>query len=214
MGGPGFHQGVLGSISYPQLTIVRNNTFYGDNLDPNNRPFAYGEMVLDQIGTILATGNIAVSTLYTKCGGGILGVFAQALSGALHATVFDLNWLWNTANSAYISSSFNTGYSCASGPGIASPGQGSTTLLYCPGNTVADPQMVGPTAAPNTQWFCSGFSDTQACAATVIGHFTPTASGSTAFGFRALAPTDQWNSTPFFKNVLHALPAALNPHGF
>ena len=73
--------------------------------------------------------------------------------------------------------------------------------------------LTGPITVPG-QWNCATFADTRACAAATLTAYTPTASGSSAYGFTALPAVDTWNSTPFFRNVLHNAPAALNPHGF
>jgi hypothetical protein len=212
-GAPGFHQFVNGTGGMPQNVIVRNNTFFGNLQDPNFCPFTDGEVQFNNGGVVTVTNNIMVATLSTKCGGGTVGIYAQSTESVQPATILDKNWLWNTALSTNISVNWNSGYSCLSGAGVPNPGRNSNGHVYCSGNTVADPVMAGPTTTTG-QWFCSGFSDTQACAAPMIARFTPTASGSSTFGFTAPTSVDQYNSTPFFRNVMHALPPALNPHGF
>ena len=211
-GGIGIHQFINGAGGSPVNVYVRNNTLYGNQQDPGECAYTTGELSLDNAGTATATDNIFAPTIAGKCA--FPGVFAQTTAGIYPASLLDRNWLWNYVDSTNnIAISWETGYACLTGPRIPSPGTGNTTRQICPNNIVADPLFTGPTATPG-QWFCSGFSDTMACAATTIARFTPTAPGSANFGFTHTTPVDQFNSTPFFRNVLHALPAALNPHGF
>ena len=211
-GGMGFHQFINGTGGSPTNIYVRNNTLYGNNQDPGQCSYTIGEMGLNNAGAATAVDNIFAATIAGKCA--FPGVFALYTSGVFPQSLIDRNWMWNYIDSVNnLAISWETGYACLTGPRIPSPGTGNTTHSICPNNVVANPAFAGPTVTPG-QWFCSGFTDTMACAATTIAHFTPTAGGSTNFGFTHVAAVDQFNSTPFFRNVLHALPAALNPHGF
>jgi hypothetical protein len=211
-GGPGFHQGALGPV-YPRIVTVRYNTTWGNAKDPLFCPFTTAESNLNEAGVATVTNNILMATVGVKCGGSST-VYATQTSTVSPTTIVDNNWLWNSANSANISITWNSGISCASGPGISSPGSGKHTSAYCPGNTVADPVFSHPTIP--AQPTCSGTADTIACATAmgIIANFTPTANGSTAYGWLAKIPSDKWNNTAYFRNVLHVLPASLNPHGY
>ena len=204
-GGAGWH------INSFTVTRVRNNTFVGDIQDPNNCPNTIGEMWTNA-GIATVTNNIAVSYIYRRCSA--LQAFAQDIEGMSSGTIIDLNWLWNTADNTQIAVTWNSGFGCANGSQVPNPGQNSYNSLHCPGDVVGDPLLVGPTAPPNSEWVCSGISDTWTCTAAFRARFVPTASGSSGFGFMVPVAADQYNSTQFFKNVYHALPAALNPHGF
>ena len=97
--------------------------------------------------------------------------------------MIDQNWLFNAGTvPAQIQVNFGGSIiACSTGPNLSPPpSSGTFTTTYCPNNVVmTDPVFASP-AIPG-QWFCTGFADTQACAASVLASFAPTASGASAY---------------------------------
>ena len=199
------------------FVMVRNNTGYGNTADPDWCPYSSGEFQVNNYGRAQISGNVIYTVVNELCGanpGTGAGIFTMFAATTSAGTLYDANWVWNAGNSTYVQVNWASAVvGCNDGTTLPIPTSSGNNNFFCSGNTVADPVFAGPVAIPDN-WNCTGFADTWACAATTIAAFTPTASGSTAYGFTVPTPTDQYNSTPFFRNVLHNVPAVFNPHGF
>lgn len=144
-------------------TYFKQNTTYG-NLKATNRSFCtgLGELYAQAAFNVTATGNLAMTNAATGCMGD--PIYAFSVANGNGTVSVSGNWLYSAAgNTTFISSS--PGFSYGSNTTGTNPAFTSTTV---PG-------------APS----CSGKANVPSCMATMIANFTPTAPGSTAFGYQA-----------------------------
>ena len=154
-----------GSGSAP--TYFKQNTSYG-NLAATNRSFCVGlgEVYVEAAYTVSVSGNLQVTNAATGCSGD--AIYAASVANSNNSIAYAGNWLYTpTGNNTFISASGSFAYG-ANAIGT-NPAFRSTTI---PG-------------APS----CSGAASVPACMATLISNFTPTAPGSTAYGYQTPVST-------------------------
>ena len=196
----------------PYLAIYRYNTSWKNMADGSNCPFSSGDILANSGWQDRVYRNISVVTtvpgvinsLGQKCG--TYEVFNIFANSQIQTSYYDDNWLLGL-NGQYVIN-WNTGHDCIDGSRIADPGQNNANTLICPGNvTGVDPAFATPStpSAPN----CTGQPDIWTCYASTIAGFTPTTSGSNAYGFTATLPLVSHNQSAFICNIIAAAPSAL-----
>jgi hypothetical protein len=172
---------------------LKANTAWKDIQDIHQSKAGAGEIVIITAANTNASSNIGQTTTATAPGGGS-AIYAFSVSGGTSTDTVAGNWLAGTSgnNTAVFSS---TGFS-----------YGTNTLGTSPAFT--SPAIP---SAPS----CSGQTNVATCMAAMISNFTPTASGSTAYGYQTVSNTSitdalfpQWLCTS--TGVLNAnIPAGL-----
>jgi hypothetical protein len=102
---------------------------------------------------------------------------------------------------------------CLNGTVGANPGSNNNTTVGCP-QTITGQNPSFPNVADPGEVNCTGQPTTLACEAALISGFTPANANAVPYSFTTLAPHDANDDTPFFRNVFHQMPSALNPYGY
>lgn len=178
----------MGSTHAP--TYVVHNTNYGNNQSTTGASFVcgfQGEIGETSFLNATATANLDMTSGANGCSSA--AVWAFSMSTGDGTDTVSGNWLYSAAsNTTFLSSS--TGFSYGSNSTGTSPAFTSTTI---PG-------------APS----CTGQTNVATCMATMISNFTPTASGSTSYGYQSVSNTSITDS--LFPVWLCPSTAVLNPN--
>ena len=178
-------RGFLVGVATAGIQILRHNTDWGNNNDPNEEndfSAAYcGEIVLiDQLASNTEVfDNLSVTNAATGCSGH--NIYAYSIGASATTT----NHVYN-----------NWGYSATGSNELVA---GSTGFVDGPNNVFGtNPSLANPTApgAPN----CSGYATTTACMATVIANFTPTNASAVGYGYQI--PSTSQTYDPLFPQWL------------
>lgn len=138
------------------------NTTWDNELDPNQTGSGLcGEIYIVLAYNATASYNLAATNAATACNSHNL--YATYVAGGNGTDTVTTNWLWSAS-----------GFYC----GVQSPPNG----FSCGTNTTGNPNFSNATipGAPS----CGSASSVPNCMATVISNFTPTASGSRAYGYQ------------------------------
>lgn len=185
--GEGIIIDTLKQYNYNQQVVVENNITVGNGgrgvLQNNNNASSPATIYLKQntaygndtqTGQDFPSGNgeimIAVANNTTATGN--LAMTSQGTTGGNAIYAFSLNGSGDTVSANWF-------YSAAGNTTIGS-GYGTNT-------TGTNPAFVSTTIPGSPT--CTGLASTVACAATLISNFTPTASGSTGYGYQPVSLT-------------------------
>jgi hypothetical protein len=150
------------NVGSPNATIiVKNNTIYGNEQDPNQAWQGLGECIIQAANNTSFTNNICATSAANDPAGH--PIYAIAITSGDSTDTIANNWAAGQGGNnsfMYSSGSFSYGTNVLG----TNPAFVSTTI---PG-------------APS----CSGSANVPACMATMIGNFTPTVSAAKSYGYQ------------------------------
>lgn len=176
----------MGSTHAP--VYVLHNTNYGNNQSTTGASFTcgfQGEIGETSAYNTTATSNLNMTSSANGCSSAAIWAFSMSTGNGTDTV--SGNWLYSAAgNTTFLSSS--PGFSYGSNTTGTNPSFASTTV---PG-------------APS----CSGKANVADCMSSLLANFTPTAGGSTAYGYQTVSNTSVNDS--LFPQWLCASPGTLN----
>jgi hypothetical protein len=155
-----------GGSAYAPI-YLKSNTLWGNALDPNQSTAGFGELSMNAVEGVTATGNLFASSSTTDGAG--KPVYGVSLYAGNATDSISGNWITGVSGQ-------NTTVSSSSGFSY-----GANTLGTSP--TFANAAAPG---APS----CGGSSSVPACMQSVIAGFTPTAAAAGTFGYQPVSSTN------------------------
>jgi hypothetical protein len=173
--------------TYHAVIWINQNTLWGNNAATNQSWLGCGEVAVTAAKDVHSFGNLVSTKTAAGCGGH--PIYAMAVSGGDGSDTADDNF-------AYGYGGYNT-FLYASG-----------TFTWNADNSFGKSPAFKNPATPGAPQ-CSGKANVPACIAAVVDNFTPTAPGTSTFGYEA--PQSTSVSDPLFPHWLCSanLPAGL-----
>lgn len=180
-GGRGFNivnNNASGGTSGPFAKIyVRNNTLWGNNIDPNGTQPSYfcAAAVLNATETTIVYRNIFDANAVNGCNGGTTPIYSVSVVSSA-----------TTTDRVYTTVGFSAG-------GTVSNTNSSSGFSYGPSNLFGtDPQFASPSVpgAPS----CGSATSVPNCMAAMIANFTPTNTAAAGYGYQAPSTVSVYDS--------------------